>query len=99
MSGSPTKAKAGWRARCSQDAGSRESGSVAEHSAALRGWRTVARVGVALAGWALDLYARATDAPAWGMVDAADCIDAAAHCLAPCSASLEALERAGTGGA
>lgn len=98
MSGGPTKAKAGWRAGCSQDAGSRESGSQAKHSAALCSWRTVARIGVVLAGWALDRYARATDAPAWGMVDAADCIDAAAHYLAPCSASLEAQERAGTGG-
>jgi hypothetical protein len=99
MSGGPTKAKAGWRAGCSQDAGTWASGSEAEHSPMLRRWRTMARVGVALAGWALDRYALATDAPAPGTVEAADCIDAAAHYLAPIRKFSKPLKRARGGAA
>jgi hypothetical protein len=94
----PEKAKAGWRAGCSQSAGTWASGSEGEHSPTLRRWRTVARMGVALAGWALDRYARATDEPAWTVIDAADHIDAAAQYLAPLSELLKPLKRNALGG-
>lgn len=78
------KAKAGWRAGCSQDAGTRESGSGIEHSRRLESWRVLHLIGVALATWALDRYSRTTDDPAPGAVEAADCLDAAADFLRPC---------------
>lgn len=79
----PRKAKAGWRAGYSQDAGTRESGSGIEHSPPLERWRVLPLIGVALASWALDRHSRTTDMPASGAVEAADCLDAAADYLWP----------------
>lgn len=77
------KAKAGWRAGCSQDAGTRESGSGIEHSWRRERWRVLPLIGVAVAAWGLDRYSRMTDEPAPGAVEAADCLDAAADYLRP----------------
>ncbi len=48
----------------------------------MRLWRILARVGMSVAGRALDRYATATDAPERGIVEAADLLDAARAAMA-----------------
>lgn len=57
-------------------------GSGNDPTRSMRLWRILARVSMTVAGWALDRYALATDAPELGIVEAADLLDAARAAMA-----------------
>lgn len=76
----PGKAKAGWRAGCSQDADVWGQGSDGKHTATSA--EALMRLGVGLALQGCDALHLLTDAPTPGIVEAADCIEAAAMHLA-----------------